>query len=94
MLLVVLGITYGSFIGWFGNFILFHTMEERRKAGQEPLKGIGAIFFLRYVVDLISLILFWLLTHDRYGLIAAGLSITVAVKVSLFLVYRRKGGKF
>lgn len=94
MLVVVLGITYGSLVGWFGNYVLFYVMEERQKAGEETLKGVGAVFFLRYLVDLIALILFWVLTHDKYGLIAAALSITIAVKVSLFIVYQRKGGRF
>lgn len=90
---VVLGITYGGLIGVLGNAILFRVMEERRRAGHEPIKGIGGVFFLRYILDAVSLILFWFLTHDRYGLIAAALSITVAVKISLFIVYRRKGGR-
>lgn len=94
MLVVVLGVTYGAFIGWLGNHVLFRVMDHRREAGQEPLRGIGGVFFLRYVVDLLALVLFWFLTHDRYGLIAAALSITVAVKISLFIVYQRKGGRF
>lgn len=92
--MVVIGVTYGSLIGLIGNWLLFRKMEENRRAGMEPLKGIGAIFFLRYAVDLISLLVFWFLTHDGIGLVAAALSITVAVKVTLIIVYSRKGGRF
>ncbi len=94
MLVVVLGITYGSLIGCLCNYMLFQALDERKRLGQEPLEGIGKIFFLRYAIDFMALILFWLLTRSAYGLIAVGLSITVAVKISLLIVYRRKGGKF
>lgn len=94
MLMVVIGITYGSLVGLFGNWLLFRRMELNRKNGVELLKGIGTVFFLRYAIDLVSLVIFCLLTGCGAGIVAAALSITVAVKISLFMVYCRKGGRF
>ena len=94
MLLVVIGITYGAFVGIFGNWLLFRKMEENRRNGTEPLKGIGTIFFLRYVLDAASLFAFAFVVKDKWAIIAAAMSLTVAVKISLLLVYTRKGGRF
>lgn len=94
MLLVVIGITYGTIIGLFGNWLLFRQMEENRRNGSEPLKGIGKIFFLRYGLDAIALLTFAYVTKDAYGITAAALSITVAVKISLLIAYSKKGGRF
>jgi len=49
---------------------------------------------VRYVLDAVVLVLFYLVVPDVYALIAAALSITIAVKVSLLHVYVRKGGRF
>lgn len=91
---ILIGIAYGAFLGYVTNLILFRKMENNRMAGVEPLKGIGGVFLTRYFLDLIALILFYLVTRHALGLVAAALSITVAVKISLYIVYMRKGGRF
>jgi hypothetical protein len=90
---VVIGITYGSLIGLVSHVMLFRYIEHNKRQGKEPLKGVGAIFFIRYVLDAVALLLFALITRDGPGIVAAALSITVAVKISLIVVYTRKGGK-
>jgi cephalosporin-C deacetylase-like acetyl esterase len=94
MLLVVIGITYGALIGLVGNWLLFHRMAENRRNREEPLKGIGAVFFIRYALDAASLLVFALVVKDKWAIISAAISLTVAVKVSLMMVYARKGGRF
>lgn len=94
MLAVVLGITFGAVAGFLENALLFRAMDHARRAGKEPVRMLGGIFFARYVLDILLLILFWVLTRSTYALIAAALSLTVAVKISLFIVYTRKGGRF
>jgi hypothetical protein len=93
VLLVVIGITYGTAIGLLGNWLLFRHIEGNRRRGEEPLKGVGGVFFIRYLLDAIGLVVFWLVTRSAYGIVAAALSITVAVKISLFIIYARKGGR-
>lgn len=93
MLLVVIGITYGTIIGLFGNWLLFRHINNNRRSGEEPLKGVGAVFLVRYLLDAVGVIVFWLVTRSAYGIVAAALSITVAVKISLFIIYARKGGR-
>ena len=94
MLLVVIGITYGALIGLLGNWLLFRRMAENRRNGEEPLKGIGGVFFIRYAIDAATLFVFALVVKDKWAIISAALSLTVAVKISLFMVYARKGGRF
>lgn len=94
MLKVVIGITYGTIIGLFQNWLLFWVMDENRRRGRDSLNGVGKVFFLRYVIDAIALFGFGFAVRDVWAIIAATLSVTMAVKVSLFLVYTRKGGRF
>lgn len=94
MLLAVIGIAYGSALGLFENWILFRKLAANRRAGVEILRGVGLIFFLRYILDAAALFAFGYLVKDKWAIIAAALSLTVAVKISLFIVYARKGGKF
>lgn len=94
MLMVVIGITYGTFFGLLGNWLLFRKLAENKRIGAEPLKGIGAIFLFRYGIDAISLLTFAYVTKHAWAIVAAALSLTVAVKISLFMVYARKGGRF
>lgn len=94
MLLVVTGITYGTLLGLFGNWLLFKHMENNRRKGKELLSGIGEVFLVRYLIDATALIAFAWITRDGYGIVAAALSITVAVKISLLIIYTRKGGRF
>ncbi len=94
MFLVVIGITHGTVIGLIGNWLLFRKMDSNRNSGQEPLKGIGLVFFIRYMIDAFALFLFGYIVKDPWPIIAAGFSLTVAVKISLFIAYARKGGKF
>lgn len=94
MLLVVIGITYGSVVGLLGNWLLFRKLAENKRNGVEPLTGIGAVFFLRYAIDAISLLVFTAVTKNAWAITAAAVSITIAVKISLFIVYSRKGGRF
>lgn len=91
---VLAGVVVGCVWGCLCNLLLFRKMANNRAAGVEPLRGIGVVFFVRYVLDAAVLALFYLATRSVYGLIAAALSITLAVKASLFHVYARKGGKF
>ncbi len=78
----------------FGNWLLFRKLAENRRIGVEPLKGVGAVFFIRYALDAASLFAFGYVTKHTWSIIAAAMSLTVAVKISLFMVYSRKGGKF
>lgn len=91
---IAVGVAYGAIVGHVGNMLLFRKMENNRRNGVEPLKGIGGIFFLRYGIDALALVILYLVMKSAAGLIAAALSITVAVKISLFMVYSRKGGRF
>lgn len=93
LLLVVIGITYGTALGLIGNWLLFRHIDMNRRKGIEPLKGIGVIFLFRYLIDGVGLSLFALITRHGLGIVAAAISITVAVKISLILVYTRKGGR-
>jgi hypothetical protein len=93
VLWVVIGITYGSVIGLFGNWLLFRHIAGNRRRGEEPLKGVGGVFAFRYLLDAVGIIVFWFATRSAYGIVAAALSITVAVKISLFIIYARKGGR-
>lgn len=95
MLWVVIGITYGALIGLVENWVLFHQIAENKRRGLEPLRGVGAIFLVRYLADVVFLFAFgYVVRHHPWAIVAAGLSLTVAVKVSLFMVYARKGGRF
>lgn len=94
MVLVVIGITYGTLIGLIGHLLLFRYIDYNRRRGAEPLKGVGGIFFFRYILDAVALVIFSLVTKHPYAIVAAALSITVAVKISLLIVYTRKGGRF
>ncbi|MEW8976958.1 MAG: hypothetical protein AB2385_01025 [Symbiobacterium sp.] len=91
---LLLGILYGSLWGIIGNLLLFRKMANNRTAGYDSLRGIGIVFFVRYLVDALALVMFYLMLRSGEALVAAGLSITVAAQVSLFAVYARKGGKF
>jgi hypothetical protein len=91
---ILIGVIYGAIVGYIGNLLLFRKMENNREAGLETLKGIGGVFFLRYGLDALSLVILYLVMKSASALVAAALSITVAVKVSLFVVYTRKGGRF
>lgn len=93
MLLVVIGITYGTFIGLIDNWILFRHIDHNRRKGLELLRGVGVIFLIRYLLDGAALVIFALVTRHALGIVAAALSITVAVKISLFIIYARKGGR-
>jgi len=92
--MVVIGITYGTLIGLLGNWLLFRQLENNRRSGKEPLQGIGLVFFIRYLVDAIALFVFGYIVKEPWPIIASVFSLTVAVKISLFIVYTRKGGKF
>jgi hypothetical protein len=94
LLKVVIGITYGTTIGLLENKLLFWTLEENRRRGRELLHGIGKVFFLRYAIDALALFGFGFAVRDAWAIIAATMSVTIAVKISLFLVYTRKGGRF
>lgn len=52
------------------------------------------VFFIRYIVDALALFIYGYIVKEPWPIIAAGLSLTLAVKISLFIVYARKGGKF
>jgi hypothetical protein len=94
LLKVVIGITYGTIIGLFQNWWLFRAMAENKRHGREPLEGIGKIFLIRYAIDAIALFGFGFAVRDAWAIIAAAMSVTIAVKISLFLVFTRKGGRF
>lgn len=93
MLVVVIGITYGSLLGVFGHWLLFRRIDSNRRSGEELLKGVGAVFLFRYLIDGLGLLVFALITRHGLGIVAAALSITVAVKISLLYVYTKKGGR-
>lgn len=93
MLKVVLGVTYGAALGYLGNWVLFRVVRGQAQRGGEPVRAVGAVFFFRLLADGLALVAWWVLTADPYSLIAAALSTTIAVKISLFLVLRRTGGK-
>jgi len=90
---VTLGIVLGAGWGCLMNLLLFRKMANNRAAGVEPLRGIGLVFFVRYLLDAVALVILYLVIRSAAALVAAALSITVAVKVSLFTVFLRKGGK-
>jgi hypothetical protein len=94
LLKVVIGITYGTIIGLVENKWLFWAMDQNQRRGREPLSGIGKLFLLRYAIDAIALFGFSFAVHDAWAIIAAAMSVTIAVKISLFLVFTRKGGRF
>jgi hypothetical protein len=94
VLKVVIGITYGVLIAALDQWLLFYRLALNRRRGIEPLTGIGKVFLLRYCIDLVAMFLFAYVTRHGLAIVAAGLSITIAVKVSLFIVYVRKGGRF
>lgn len=91
---ILIGVVYGAVVGQVGNLLLFRKMDSNRQEGVEPLRGIGGVFFLRYGLDAIGLVILYLVMKSAAALVAAALSITVAVKISLFVVYTRKGGRF
>jgi hypothetical protein len=93
VLLVVIGITYGSALGLISHLLLFRHLDDNKRKGEEPLKGVGGVFAFRYLVDIVGLVLFALVTRDGLGIVAAALSITVVVKISLLVTYARKGGR-
>ena len=94
MLKVVIGITYGTIIGLFQNWLLFRAMAENRRRGRDSLHGVGKVFLFRYAIDAIALFGFGFAVRDAWAIISSTMSVTIAVKVSLFLVYTRKGGRF
>lgn len=94
MLWVVLGITYGGIIGWTGNWLTLRVLRRRGKSGRDPAEALGVMFLLRLLVDAGALFLWWGVVRDTWSLVAAAVSITVAVKVSLWIAFREKGGKF
>lgn len=94
MLWVVIGVTYGAVIGWISNMVLFRRIKENHRAGREPLKGVGGIFLLRYLLDAVALLLFAFIVRDTWAIISSAVSLTIAVKISLFIAFARKGGRF
>jgi hypothetical protein len=92
--LILIGLVYGSFFGLLGNWLLFRKLVENQRNGFEALRGIGTIFFLRYMIDGISLLTFAFVVKDGLAITAAAISLTIVVKISLFVVYARKGGRF
>lgn len=93
-MLIIIGILYGSFFGLLGNWLMFRKLADNQRSGAEPLKGVGMIFFLRYMIDGISLLTFAFVVKDGLAITAAAISLTIVVKISLFVVYARKGGRF
>lgn len=91
---IAIGVVYGAIVGYAGNLLLFRKLANNQQAGVDPLRGIGVIFFLRYVLDGVGVVILYLVMKSAAALVAAALSITVAVKISLFVVYTRKGGRF
>jgi hypothetical protein len=94
LLWVVIGVTYGAAVGWLSNHLLFRRMEENRKKGLDLLRGVGGVFLLRYLLDAAALFLFAFIVRHTWAIVAATMSVTVAVKISLFVAYQRKGGRF
>lgn len=94
LLKVVIGITYGTTIGLLQNWFLFRAMAENKRRGRDSLDGVGKVFLLRYAIDAIALFGFGFAVRDAWAIISSTMSVTIAVKVSLFLVYTRKGGRF
>lgn len=88
------GVVYGVLVGFFDNWLLFWQMARNKKSGKDPLRGVGAVFLARYLLDVVFLIVFSLVTRNGIAITAAALSVTVAVKISLIIVYTRKGGRF
>lgn len=93
MITVVLGITYGIFVGLVSNWLLFRKICGNRQQGQDPLHQVGSVFLLRLLLDAVLLFLFAVVVREPWAIIASALSLTMTVKVSLFMVYRRKGGR-
>lgn len=91
---IVIGVIYGIIVGHIGNILLFRKMDDNRREGTDPLRGVGLVFFLRYGLDGLGLVILYLVMKSAAALVAAALSITVAVKISLIVVYMRKGGRF
>lgn len=94
MLPIVIGLTYGSIVGFVGNWWLFRALKKARSRGEEPLRSLAGVFFFRYLFDFVALLLHWFIFKNKIGLVVVGISITVAVKISLLMVYRQKGGRF
>ena len=93
MLMAIVGVVYGTLVGLFGHWLLFHQIATNKKNGRDPFKGIGVVFFFRYMIDGATLLIFALVTRNGIAMTAAAISITIAVKVSLIIVYIRKGGR-
>jgi hypothetical protein len=91
--MAIVGVVYGALVGLFGHWLLFHQIAKNKRSGKDPFKGIGGVFFFRYMIDGASLLIFALVTRNGIGITAAAISITIAVKVSLIIVYLRKGGR-
>ncbi|MFZ5827433.1 MAG: hypothetical protein ACOY94_24290 [Bacillota bacterium] len=91
---IIIGVIYGAIVGHIGNLLLFRKLDDNRREGNEPLRGVGGVFFLRYGLDGLGLVILYLVMKSAAALVAAALSITVAVKISLYVVYMRKGGRF
>lgn len=98
MLGVVLGITYGLIIGLFNNFILHFSTKLAKARGLEPIQVMGRVFFVRYMVDLVSLMLPGFLlkgTAIHLGfMISAALSLAILGNIALLIIYHKKGGRF
>lgn len=93
MLPIVIGLTYGGIVGLVQNLCLFWYLRRRPAGGRGSLRSLVGLFFLRYLVDLVALLAYWRLFRHTGGLAAAAIAIALAIQVSLWIAYRRKGGR-
>lgn len=91
--MLVLGITYGALIGLLSNYLVFWRIGRNRRQGKEPLQGLGAFFFLRYLMVATAIWLFWWGFRDTAALTAVVLSDTLVVKISIIKYSGWKGGR-
>lgn len=90
---ILIGFGCGILIGLLDNWLLFWKISRNQRAGREMLHGINLVFLYRYVVDAAALVFVAIITRKMWAVVAVAIAIVISVKVSLLIVYKRKGGR-
>jgi hypothetical protein len=86
---VLIGMAYGAAIGCFNTWLLFKSVDRSRKRGEEIMKGIGRVLWIRLIVIALAL-----MTVMRWPVIAvttASSDIIIGF-IAVMIWYKRKGG--
>lgn len=92
MIRIVLGVTCALLFALASTWMLFRFMRRTRDEVANSMSGMAKIFFIRLVLNVTCLVLVWFLLHDWKALLAAGLTLALAIQAPIVIAFGRKGG--